>query len=561
MRLDILLLAAYGPLPYLALGLAWFRPGPNTSSAPILWAPIMGCGLAGFYAELAMLLALPVNAAVAAATVVSLGVAIRRWRHHLSDLQDLGRVFFPLYAFALFAAAVSPFPILGTWSGDWLILYDMGRGVVERSLDASQLSRPPLFGAASSPLWLFRGGLPPFQLMSVVVSAATVTTLFGLLRKWRPTASLSYLVPFLLSPVFLHHNAAAWGKLMTAGLLIAGVVEASEQHLWRGAVLFALAVGTHDAGIIFAPAWVWAALRREDRRKSLVRALIVLAVAGILLVLPIQIWEIAKFGLHAKLAANPVVSDRDTVPWGTKVLLAIVSSFVAWSPFQALWRWIHSPHPLAKVTLVKESFWFLDAWVSPAAGTVLGLQFPFLREKIWRQTGVDRTSRRAWIAVSAFAVFAASALTPYYSTFGTANAGLVPLQLGLYVLAVRLLPEDERARAIALRRASMWMIVLGTIPWLLFNLSVNLGLHLSPSFTRSFAEGSEGDYQRLLKNHLESLGLVATPLLPLCAALGICAWIWIQRKATVSRPPFGSTSSWPVAPAEPRPPASGTRAP
>lgn len=172
----------------------------------------------------------------------------------------------------------------------------MGRGLVERTLDANLLSRPPLFGAATAPLWLFQGGLPPFQLMSVVASAAPVTVMFGLLRKLRPNASLLFLVPFLISPVFLHHNAAPLGEAMMAGLLIASAFEASDQCLWRGAFFFSLAVATHDRGIIFAPLWILAAIQGRNRARGVTKALGVLALTGAVVVAPIQVWEVVRFG-------------------------------------------------------------------------------------------------------------------------------------------------------------------------------------------------------------------------------------------------------------------------
>ena len=80
-----------------------------------------------------------------------------------------------LYFVALVPIAISPFPILGNWGGDWLFLFKSGRELVEGvPMTAGTLQRPPLFGAAAVPLWIVADGLVPFQLFAAVMSGGVL---------------------------------------------------------------------------------------------------------------------------------------------------------------------------------------------------------------------------------------------------------------------------------------------------------------------------------------------------------------------------------------------------
>src|SRR5207249_3237255 len=110
------------------------------------------------------------------------------------------------------------FPVLGSWSGDWLQMYQMGEAVAAGNVPSTMLARPPLFGASTAPLWLIEPGLIPYQLMAAVASAAAITTTFRFMRFLRPNAGLMLLVPLVISPFFLHNTAAAWSKLLAGAL-------------------------------------------------------------------------------------------------------------------------------------------------------------------------------------------------------------------------------------------------------------------------------------------------------------------------------------------------------
>ena len=62
---------------------------------------------------------------------------------------------------------------------------------------------------------------------------------------------------------------------------------------------------------------------------------------------------------------------------------------------------------------------------------------------------------------------------------------------------------------------SVLTLVLGTLPWLALNFSISAGLHYSASFRSAFADGSEGDWQRVVENGLAPLGITWFPLLQL----------------------------------------------
>src|SRR5439155_12381303 len=126
---------------------------------------------------------------------------------------------------ALIPATVSPFPVLGVWSADWLYMYDGGQAVWRNTpLTAELLERPPLFGATAIPLWLIRDGLPSFQVACAVAAASLLGAIrhtAGLLGGGRAWPGWLFLAAGSL--FFLHHTATCWGKQLAAALIVAGV--------------------------------------------------------------------------------------------------------------------------------------------------------------------------------------------------------------------------------------------------------------------------------------------------------------------------------------------------
>src|SRR5438477_1746506 len=176
MNLTALLLALVAPLPYWALGMPWAFASRRT-----MLAPLVGCALAGITAEWSMMAHLPVGRTV---VVLSGGSAIASawfWNRR-GEAKDAALEWLPCYFVSILAVSLSPFPSIGTWSGDWLLNLRVGEAVFGGSLPAPMLKRPPLLAAATAPLWTVRGGLYPYQITVAVASASALTATLQFLR-------------------------------------------------------------------------------------------------------------------------------------------------------------------------------------------------------------------------------------------------------------------------------------------------------------------------------------------------------------------------------------------
>jgi hypothetical protein len=529
MKLEAIFLVLLAPLPFWVLGMPWLLTG---DSSRIRLAPLLGCALAGFYAELALVAGLPVRASVGVLTLASIGVVLQRRRAIQDHLRRAVMEWFPIYLVAVLAASLSPFPVLGNWSGDWLLLYQMGQSVVHGALPSDMLARPPLFGAAAAPLWILGSGLIPFQLMAAVASAAMVTTTFSFIEYFWPAPPRVVLLPLLMSPFFLHNTAAAWSKPLAAALILAAVTDGLRARRLASAALFALAVGVHEGSVVWAPCVLLAHGIAPAGWRGVVRALFPMAALGLLIVGPLEIWIFAKYGLTAKMAASPVLTEANHGSFAVKTLLAIVSSFVGWGPFVSLGRWMANPLRAAPSVVAKETYWLITSFITTLSGTLAGLLFPFLfvrRTRALSSRPGDLFNR--WLLVGTlFAVVTSALLTPFYSNEGTMQAALVPLALGLYALfAGQLIPLDGKGAALT-RRLTWIMILAGALPWLLLNVGTSTGLWLSSSFRERFRTGSEGDYFRVIDNHLAPLGMATFPEVPLLCIGLLVVWIWLQRR-------------------------------
>jgi len=538
-----LLLIPLAPLPYWALGLPWCaRPDPRR----LALAPLVGCALAGYYAELALVLGLPVRGAVAVLTVISAVASWHLTRDARTELREAARVWLPLYFLSVVASSVSPFPIVGNWHGDWYLLYQMGASVMKGALPHEMLARPPLFGAAAAPLWILGEGLIPYQMMSAVSAASAVVAVLFFVDFFWPKAPRWLLWPLLLSPFFLHNTAAAWGKPLAAGLILGAIIEARRapagSRPWASALLLALSVAVHEGSLVWAPCVLaaYAASRRGWR--GLLRCLEAMAVAGTIVIGPLLAWILLEYGLAAKIASNPALTAHDLrnqQPFVAKTALVVVTTFVGWEPLAGLARWMRNPHRLSGVVITKESFWFVTSWITTLAGTMLGLLFPFVL--CWRRLAADpvlRASVRSPLLLLSvgFALIANGVLCGYFSAAGSMQTGLVPLGLGVYGLLAGAVASDGAAALPTFRRMSWVMAVVGTLPWVLTNMTIAVGLWLSEGFRARMQAGTEGDYARILADHLRPLGMASFPEVPLVATLSLIATLWSFRGAVRRAP-------------------------
>ncbi len=519
-----LFLIIIAPFLYWALGSLFLLQREDDS---LLMAPVLGGAVAGLASELAYAAGWSPQILCTALLIVSL-FAFGSYLFNQNFIKQVWKNLlhvYALYLLALVPALASPFPIIGTWDGDWLILYQSGLCLWEGTvMSAESLQRPPLFGGGVSLLWLFMDGLIPFQIFATVMAAGTLGAVwFAMGRLELRVSSWRVLVLLVLTPFFLHNTAACWGKLMAAGLLLASSIELwvgnERSAVWWSAGLFALAVAVHQSSIIYLPlvgtiqlaSKGWGAL-------SPVRFLASFGLMGFLLVGMFELWTVLHYGLEAKVAANPSIAQRDpNVSFMANTAAVIATSFVGTAPLKPIFRWIQAEDALTIERATKESFWLLSSWVQVMAGTFLGAYLPML---LAGGLPLLRTLRAYLLTKSGFMLASASAavillnglLNPFASSHGTMQTGLVPLGLaGLLGIAV-LLARDFPKRWV-------WGLgittTMGTVPWLLLNLGVLAGLEFSALFRDRFVAGSEGDWDRLQMHGLTPLGLSGFPELQL----------------------------------------------
>jgi hypothetical protein len=259
---------------------------------------------------------------------------------------------------------------------------------------------------------------------------------------------------------------------------------------------------------------------------------------GLLVVGPLQVWILIKYGLAAKIAANPVVVEARRQPFAVKTALVILSSFVGWGPLLDLARWLRNPHPAAPALVVKEGYWLITSFITTLSGTLVGLLFPFLfvpraRKMPSRPAGLLNRWNLAGIG---FAVVANAMLSPFYSDEGTMQNALVPLALGLYGLFACQLTGARTDEPATLVRLTCITAAVGTIPWFLLNTGTSVGFWLSSSFRERFRTGSEGDYFLVIDNHLAPLGMASFPQVPALCFLLLVIWIGWQRRGGAHSP-------------------------
>lgn len=529
--MSVVLLAVAAPAIYWVLGapLALWMAGERHGR----YAWLLGLAVAGLTAELAVIAGVPVHwLLVAVAAVMATLVIIwreRLLRGHLAEEMALA------YTVALFAASVSPFPILGSWSGDWLHGYELGRALLAGELPGSMLARPPLFGGAMVPLHLIVGDLASLQVMASVASAGAGLAVMELgAAVFRRAPPLKFLLPLLLSVFFLHHTAAAWSKLMAGGLLVlswAQLLTASPgpAEKRRSALLFASAVATHEGSIVWAALtfllMVWPLQWRSLVRDGLRLGSAVLAIAG-----PFVIWSVMKYGLAARVAANPAISDVTATPLPVKVALVTLSTFIPWSPGVVLARWLSNPAPFSSAIVAREAYWLATSSVTLLAATFVGMMVPALvalgPKGMMRALRPLGANRAAWLWGMVIGTLLTSLLAPFWSADGCMQAAHAPIALVLFALLAEQALHDGK-----LRRLVISTLCLGFFPFVLLNAAVSAGLTFSPSFEARVRTGSEGDYQRILDHGLQSIGLSTFPWLA-CVILGSLA-LWLNRRRSL----------------------------
>lgn len=515
--LPLILVILIAPLVYFAVG----YPFAVRLGLPRL-ACVIGLAVTGWVCESIIIARLPVLLPLSLLGVVS---AFGWFRTETAAAGGHLRECYLVYTWPLAAAILTPFPGMGVWSTDWLYNYQTGLGVLGRlPYGGPMLERPPLGGASCIPLWMIAEGFPTFQVWSAVTSTALVLVARELYRELGGTRQGARVwLPLLASSFFLHHTMLCWAKFMAAGLTLSGLLlmhratrELSTRQWIGGSVLFAFAVATHQSAILYVPFLVLFAARNAPLRATAIRLGIALA-AGLIIVLPFELWTIATFGLDAKVNANPAVAQR--APNATAAALVtwmLISTVVPWNFVDDTIWCIHEQASWSSL------YWLATGVLTALAGTFVGSALPFLPLRSAR--GSDRSwlaplTSWGFLACVALALLGNAVLSPFAAKWGSAQTGVVPIQLLLYVVLIRWLDGAGRETE---RRVNRLALMLGIVPYALLAGAVTTWLRADPGAPETFLTWEDHDYRSLFA-YVDgaSLAFVLYPLGP-ALVIGLC---------------------------------------
>ena len=486
-------------------------------------ALVVGLGLTGWACEFILVAGLPVW--VPLAGLVAVGLC----RFGEVQIQVHLREVYLVYTWPLAAVLLTPFPGMGVWSTDWLYVFQTGQAVIGNlPYGGPMLERPPLGGASCIPLWYLVDGLPTFQVWSAVTSAALVMVAMELYRELGGMRTgVRVWLPLLASCFFLHHTMLGWAKFLAAGLTLAGLfLMARPERRWNwtaGSVLFALSVATHQSAILYGPFVVRFSLRSGPRVG--VRRLLIALVAGLVFVLPFEVWTIRTFGLDAKVNANPALAQRNpNESGGLRASFMMLSTFVPWNMVEDAAK-CFGGGPVAP-----NLYWLATGVLTALAGTLLGSMIPFL--PLRRSPPAPRPwalPSRGFAACLCLAVVGNAVLSPYYAKWGSAQTGVVPVQVLLFVVLIRWLDDAPTGTRASVNRLSL---LLGVVPYALLAAGMTVWLRGVPAAHEAFLTWDDNDYEKLLADaDGRSLAFTLFPLGPLLA-LALLAVPFLQRGGT-----------------------------
>jgi hypothetical protein len=524
---PVLLVALVAPLVYFGLG----YPVAARLGRPRL-APVVGLGLAGWACEWTLIARLPAWLPVLGLAV---GAAVGWWRLGTAGAARTLRECYLVYTWPLAAVLLTPFPCMGVWSTDWVYVYQSGQAVMGHlSYGGPMLERPPLGGSSVIPLWLMADGLLTFQVWSAVASMALVLVAREVYADLGGTRDgVPVWLPLLASCFFLHHTMVGWAKFLAAGLTVGGLLlmhrpDRGGRGGWAaGSALFALAVATHQSAILYAPFALLFGVRPRRPGATLAR-LAVTALAGVVFVLPFELWTIATFGLDTKVNVNPAVAQRDpNESAAVRAGLMVLSTALPWNSVEDAAHWLREPGRGVHL------YYLATGILTGLAGTLLGSALPFL--PLRRAPAVERPwlgplKSRAFLGCVLLAVVGNALLSPFYAKWGSAQTGLVPVQIFLYVVLIRCLddvPERTRARV---DRLALW---LGIVPYGLLAVGMTVWLQTDPAAPATLLTWNDNDYPQLAELGGMTLALALYPASPVLAA-GLCLVPFLRRPGTVA---------------------------
>lgn len=481
----------------------------------IAWAPLWGVAVIGFSAELACIAGAPVAATILGVALVH--IAIGGWllgrgseNRRLLGAELAG--FWRMYLMALLPFVVAPFSTPGLWGGDWFVALESATHIWHRiPFTPELLARPPLFGAASIPLLLAGPLVPAFQVFCAVASACALQLFRTGLRQPARHGLIWILAASLF---FLQVTVNAWPKFLSAAFLLAAwqvLAAPSTGRMAVAGVFFGLAVASHQSAVLFAPLLLVRLFASPQPGGARIWQLMALGMAAAAVVAPWELHTVAAYGWAAKIHANPAVSQRiDSMPGWLNAVLVGVGTFAAWGPFYVLYHWFSSSDRLALARIAHEAYWLVTSTFNSLAASLLGLVLPWWvalgGRELWRRFR-DFWSRLGWPARMALWIALAGQmwLNPYFSTDGSLHTGWVPAGLALTLWFVDSLGNAPVGEIGAILK---WTLLLGTIPWVAFNVALTVALVLSTKFRNLFFDS---DLQLLEKNGWTTLALGGFP--------------------------------------------------
>lgn len=526
---GILLPILAAPVLFFAVGYPW-----AVLAGARHFAALFGLAVFGLSAELAYISGQSTSLVIAGASVLH-GFALWRLLARERNLEDSFivhfRDFVPLYVLALIPLVCVPFSLPGRYAGDWIIAMESGRAIFERSaLPGVALTRPPLFGAATAPLWLFGDALISYQVLCAIGSACAL----AVFRSMLPREHRALLVWLLAGSLFfLQITAAGWAKFAAAAFLLASWDSLKRQHkagCVRGACFAGLAIATHQSSALFLPLlltrFFFVVSDRKNLRSQLGGAAIFVLIATAFFA-PWEFYTLAQFGTEAKAAANPALGARpEDVPGWLNTLLVGVTTFVAWGPLEPIWAFIQERSPVDASFISRLVFWIATATFNTLGGTIVGVILPCWlvlgrRElsarfaKLWKSIPTDQ--RLAWT----IALLGQMILNPYYSPDGSLQTGWVPAGVALVLWLGWQLHTLETQSA---QKVVRWTVLGFATPWLVFQLVLCGALRWSAAAGERFRDT---DFIYLQEHQLNSLGLTLFPVGP--AILLFIAWRMLRR--------------------------------
>jgi hypothetical protein len=498
------------PIFYFGVGLPWAMLGKK-----IAWAPLWGMAVMGFSAELGCIAGARVAATIL--TVAFVHGAVGGWLLW-RDSENRRRTgaelsgFLKMYLVALIPFVAAPFSTPGLWGGDWFVALESATHVWHRiPFTPELLARPPLFGAASVPLLLVGPLVPAFQVFCAVASACALQVFRTGLSQSAPRRLVWILAGSLF---FLQVTANAWPKFLSAAFLLAAWQILAAPSLGRTAaagLFLGLAVASHQSAVLFAPLLLVRLFASPQPGATRIWQLVALGVMSAAVVAPWELYTVLAYGWEAKIHANPAVSQRiDSMPGWLNAVLVGVGTFAGWGPFYVLYHWFNSPDRLTLARAAHEAYWLVTSTFNSLAASLLGLILPWWVAlggwEFWRRIS-DWWSQLGWpIRVALLIALAGQMwLNPYFSTDGSLHTGWVPAGLALALWFAHSLGNTLMGEVNAVLK---WTLLLGTIPWVVFNVALTAALVLSTKFRSLFFDS---DLQLLEKNGWTTLALGGFP--------------------------------------------------